>query len=188
MKIQSSSISMSGESVMAQNTFTKEKLNAWDNTATNSNQNSIPAQQDAVELSDQGKTLQSQASGITGSTTVELGLDDIDRQKIDLLQRMLEYLTGKRIRFVMPERVKLDDMPKIKLPDNAQLFDPSSFNAHSISLSRLPVSNLSIPRLGWGVKYESHETYEESQKMSFNAAGNIQTSDGRKISFDMQLI
>lgn len=188
MKIQSSSISMSGESQMYQSSVTEEKTNMWGNIPADLSERNSLTKEDIIELSEQGKAmLQSQASGITGSSTLELDVTDIDKQKIDLLQRMLEYLTGKKLRFAIPDKIKINDknLPVIKLPENAKIIDPNANNQGLKGIGR-PII-IQQPRLGWGVSYESHEIYEESQKMSFSAQGNIQTSDGRKVSFDMEL-
>lgn len=40
---------------------------------------------------------------------------------------------------------------------------------------------------GWGMVYEHHESYTESEQTSFSASGSVRTSDGREIGFEMQL-
>jgi len=40
---------------------------------------------------------------------------------------------------------------------------------------------------GWGVDYQLHERFEETESLSFTAAGVIQTADGREIAFSVEL-
>jgi len=49
-----------------------------------------------------------------------------------------------------------------------------------------PVQARSDRRQGWGVAYDLHESYRESESLSVTAQGLIQTSDGKQIAFDVQ--
>ncbi|HYF95215.1 MAG TPA: hypothetical protein VD969_23640 [Symbiobacteriaceae bacterium] len=42
-------------------------------------------------------------------------------------------------------------------------------------------------REGWGVDYRLHERYEETEKLTFAAHGVIQTADGQRIAFAVEL-
>ena len=42
------------------------------------------------------------------------------------------------------------------------------------------------PRQGYGVEYDYHESYYESEKVSFSAKGVINTADGEEIKFNMK--
>jgi len=43
------------------------------------------------------------------------------------------------------------------------------------------------PRQGYGVEYDYHESYYESEKVSFSAKGVINTADGEKINFSVKI-
>ncbi len=40
---------------------------------------------------------------------------------------------------------------------------------------------------GFGLEYDRHELYQEAEQMRFEAAGVVQTADGREIAFNLQL-
>ncbi|MDR2550855.1 MAG: hypothetical protein LBD10_11725 [Desulfobulbus sp.] len=40
---------------------------------------------------------------------------------------------------------------------------------------------------GWGMRYESHETYHEAESTTFDAKGTVLTTDGQQIEIDIQL-
>jgi hypothetical protein len=129
---------------------------------------------DVVELSDQARAAwsagQSQSSAITETDAAgEFTLSDQDEQKIQLIQKMLEALTGKKIKFYMLKRIKLSD-------------EKTALNAGAASAGS-PVQQ----RQGWGLEYDLHESYQEQAKMSFAAQGIVKTADGREIDFTVQL-
>ncbi len=45
----------------------------------------------------------------------------------------------------------------------------------------------SAERVGWGVRYNSHESYGENENVAFFAVGTIQTADGKHVDFAMRL-
>ncbi len=42
-------------------------------------------------------------------------------------------------------------------------------------------------RVGWGVEYDLHETYDEVEQTTFSAQGVIKTADGQAIAFDFEM-
>lgn len=99
-------------------------------------------------------------------------ISDKDKQKILMLEKMIEALTGKRIKFVLPD---IDGLEKIKA--NAQVLQ---------SGGQLRSAAVRQPS-GWGMEYDLHETYYEKQTMDFSAEGIVKTADGREISIDLEL-
>lgn len=99
-------------------------------------------------------------------------ISDKDKQKILMLEKMIEALTGKRIKFVLPD---IDGLEKIKA--NAQVLQ---------SGGQLRSAAVQQPS-GWGMEYDLHETYYEKQTMDFSAEGIVKTADGREISIDLEL-
>jgi hypothetical protein len=81
-------------------------------------------------------------------------------------------LTGKHIKIRIPEKTA-DKMEAVDLP--------SSNEQTSSAQAEQP------ERQGWGLIYESHESYQETEKISFAAEGIIKTVDGKEINFETQL-
>jgi len=127
---------------------------------------------DILDLSGKGKELQ--ASRSNGLSEVEddstiLEISDRDKQKLLMLQKMIEALTGKKIRFYSLDKVKLKKLPKA-------------------SAGQIRQENMQPARKqGWGLEYDYNEFNYESQKMSFQSEGIIKTTDGREINFLIQL-
>ena len=129
---------------------------------------------DILDLSDQAKALIEQektaASRINETDQDVLDISDKDKQKILILQKLLEALTGKKIRFFLPE--------KLEFKNTGTNFNINSKNLSSINLPQ---------RQGWGMEYSSRETHYEREQISFASEGVIRTTDGREINFSVQL-
>ena len=80
---------------------------------------------------------------------------------------MIEYLTGKKIKFYLPRKIKLDKI------NNESNDGKSQGNVQS--------------KKGWGVIYNFHESYSEHESMTFSAKGKVQTADGRTIDLEINL-
>jgi hypothetical protein len=107
-----------------------------------------------LELSDAFAAQQtvSKAECIAEAKPDPFALSDADKLKLKLVQKLLEAFTGKKIRFVVPDRSSRSD------------------NAISVPLApgRETVSSQGA---GFGAIYSSSETYYESEQLSFSAAG-----------------
>ena len=86
-----------------------------------------------------------------------------------MIQKFIEALTGKKIKFYLLGRVELEES------GTGRGGQPEK------TAARAP------QRFGWGVEYDFHESYCEREKMSFTAQGLIKTADGREINFSLQL-
>jgi hypothetical protein len=171
MRIQQSTVSMSSTHILTEDTYKKETLKKWvgsqrpDFEKHPSKPSQIPWQLDTVEISDEALQLLPKASD---ENEFEFQISEQDKRKIELLQRFLEKLTGRKIKFYSLEKFKSKD--------------PSS---------GITVGNTSIPkapqRQGWGIEYDFHESHVEKEAMSFSLSGIIKTADGREISFSAQL-
>lgn len=172
MKVQQSTVSMSGTHMLTMETNISESLKAWvgpqrpDFEGKDSRQNPTSLlQNDRVELSDEALKLKSQALSEEG---YELSISDRDQQKIDLLQKLLEKLTGKKFKFYGIEKIRI--------------------KGEGDSSGGLTVRSPEVrQRQGWGIEYDFHQSYSEKEKMSFNSKGIVKTQDGREISFSVQL-
>lgn len=198
MRISDSSVSLYGSSKSIEKYTKEESLKMW---VGNSRPNfegeklsdiadSLVNSQsgDAVLLSSEGReALEKHATaavlscGRCEDDEEILEISEEDKQKIYLLQRMIEFLTGKRFRFKLPRKIKAD-FSRINRNKAS-----GSDKADQASGSGNPETVQSGQRQGWGLEYDLHETHYEKQTMSFSAEGMVKTADGREIKFDLDL-
>lgn len=173
MKIESSNITMSSQHSLVEQEYQQEMLRYWEGSPPPPAILLGPAQ--TVNISDQARELfTQQGDAVATAAKEELGfeLTEEDKRKVQLIQDLLEMLTGKKIKFVLP-RVKLTD-PQTKLGNFKILQSPSQL--------------VQGPALqGWGLNYQYHHVKSEQETMNFSAAGIVKTADGREIDFSAQL-
>ncbi len=104
-------------------------------------------------------------------------LSDADKQKIALIERMLEMLTGKK--------VKLRVLDSAECERKQATIDPGLRAGANGAVQG--GQSAAVRRFGWGMSYELHEQRFESEKTSMQAAGVVRTADGREISFAMDV-
>lgn len=166
MRVEQSNVNMSGIHTLTEDTSRKETLRAWigvkrpDFEGEDLKKSKIPLlQMDTAEISDEALKLQPE------SDEYEVFISDEDKQKISLLQELLEKLTGKKFKFYGLEKIRLRDPGKVPVP-----------------------ASLTVrQRQGWGMEYDFHEIHVEKEAMSFKSSGTVKTADGREISFSVQL-
>jgi hypothetical protein len=95
-------------------------------------------------------------------------LSDEDRSLMDLLNRLLEALSGKKLKFHVPKKL---------------LYQP---NQGLIGLKPVALTPQTAIR-GIGFQITKSEYYSEEESMSFSSVGKVTTSDGRTISFSVDL-
>ncbi|WP_153131528.1 VCBS repeat-containing protein [Dechloromonas hortensis] len=170
MKIASANLQMASSHVSLQQHEKRESLNMWvgqrrPNLADeNSRPNRSPA--DTVALSDAAKSAQAAACSASESDAA------VDNDpKLNLIRTMLEYLTGRRF----------------KIFDSVDL-QPRTESV-ALGNANTPASQATAPPppAGYGVEYDYHESYTETEQTSFSASGSVTTADGRSISFGLQL-
>ncbi len=93
-----------------------------------------------------------------------------DKSKIRMLNKMLEAMTGKKMRFYIPEKYMTTESEAVGISRGTRM----QFGDAARSM-------------GWGIRYQSQETIVETAEMSFSAAGVVKTADGRTIDIDLQL-
>ena len=167
MKIVSADLQIASSHASLQQHEVKESLKMWigqrrPNFASAENPNP-PARAEIVNLSEAGKAAQS-ADSIKETQDAAVDNDP----KLNLIRSMLEFLTGRKIR----------------------LFDASELSARmdntSSSANQAP-PNTPPPPAGYGVEYDRHESYSETERTTFAASGAVKTADGRQISFKLEL-
>ncbi len=190
MRIENSSVRLLGLSTSIEQQTKEESLKTWvgsrrpafaDEKPVNTPFAFVnnPPPGDTLELSPEGKAaLEKQmAASSTGGVLKEgeddLELSDKDKQKLYMLQKMIESLTGKKLNFIVPKKIKLQH-PQ----DNIQALPPGG---------NIPPAQIQEKRQGWGIEYDLHETHYEKQTMSFSAEGTVKTADGKEINFDLNL-
>lgn len=181
MRIDGSSILMAGESSVYKSYTREESLRTWvgDQRPGFENNNSAAmqpsgAQSDFVELSGRAKAILAQDKGappVAGAKKTKVcAISEKDKQKLLVIQKMIEALTGKKIRFYVLEEIELDDSG-----------GTGGFEEPAAQAPQGP------RRQGRGLEYDFHETRLEQEKMSFTDQGIIKTADGKEINFSVQL-
>lgn len=132
--------------------------------------NPAPTTADSLTLSEEAVRRRSQSISSPQSDGVEESGQAGEDPRLMTMRLVLEALTGKKIKI-------------------------SSFNSQD-SRNSLPINspvgeNGSQPnntqRAGWGLEYDYHESYAKHEQMTFSAQGKVQTADGQRFSFGVQL-
>jgi hypothetical protein len=89
-----------------------------------------------------------------------------------MIKRLIELFTGKKI--------VLTDLSAVN--DNT-----SSGTSGCCTESDVTAHAEAHPMEGWGVRYDLQKSYSESETTSVDVQGIVQTSDGREISFNLNL-
>lgn len=162
MKIASSSLEMSSSHVATQMQETQESLRIWDNRTPNSNESA----QNLVQISDAGLNAQQIDAAEAQKEAIE------NDPKMVLLRSLIEFLTGK----------------KINLIDLSDLQNGNSTEASSAQANNVQPSSAQTPQAaGYGIEYNYHAVYRETEQTDFAASGVVKTTDGKAIKFDLQL-
>lgn len=171
MKIVDSSLMMDSGHISQQKYERQESLRAWvgrqRSDAADSALTALPRpSQNEVQISQAGATAQSsEASAI--SEGVKAAEND---PKLQLLRAMIALLTG--------EEVKVFDAGDLAAPSSGDTPPPAPAQSGSATQQQ---------PAGFGVEYDRHESYSETEQTSFTASGVVRTADGKEISFDLSL-
>ena len=120
-----------------------------------------------VQLSDAGKTAQSSAAD-----AIQKSLDEVENDpKLRLIKAMVAMLTGKEVKiFNASELQNSNPASGVQAPAQAADAQPAA-----------------PTQAGYGIEYDRHESYSESEQTSFKASGVVRTADGKEISFSVAL-
>ncbi len=164
MKVASAAVSLSSVRATQQQRTVSESIEAWRGAAPPSVFSDEPA-----PGADSLVSLSPELADNTESQGVSSSLEESDTAlspRWQLIRAMLEALTGHEIR----------------------LADVRTMNAESGGgRVETPLSSSSA-QAGSGLVYERHEAYQESEATAFSAEGVVQTSDGREIRFQLDLV
>lgn len=189
MKIAQYRVSMASEHTYTRQASRTETVRAWvgeqrpDFAATdNGDQNA--ASSTRVAISDAARQAiaagSSQQSAATRESSATQQADAVDAighdaasdPKLELLIRIVEALTGRKVRIM--------DAGEI-----GRLASADKGRAHAAG-SPGPAGGSGQPQ-GWGVEYDYHESLYESEQTSFTSSGEILTADGKRLQFDITL-
>lgn len=176
MKIESSSIYMNSATTQTKIAQTTEQMNAWVNNQPTASSQSGTVEENLANIKEVLESMKKSKSNNTAAVPIQIkqykkeySLSPEDDFKLRMLTSLLEALTGKKLKFHYPKR----------LVENAP--------ANSVTYSQ-PLQNQSTAvSYGWGLDYQKHESYYESETMSFNSGGTAKTSDGKEIQFSIGL-
>lgn len=174
MKVSSSAIDLYGDYRFQQKKTVQETLKVWDSGTSREAVITEGHPEDSKVLSPEALAKLQQEAGTTNEVTetdsVVFELSAKERELINLLERFLSRLTGKRVKIHVPERIIRHDpgTSSLQLADGRRV-------------------NLRNQGEGWGLDYQYHETYMEKEAMTFHSQGVIQTEDGREIKFNIEM-
>ncbi len=178
MKIESSLLTLSASSSQKKTLNTSEQLKVWGdgNKQSSQIQKKDLFEQNSNSFNDFIKDQLQQVKTSTLESTDEVSPIDIsqkDQDKINLLTKLIESLTGKKIKFYLPSH---------SIKKSGQ--NPSTYkNPKAVALQQAQLP----PRQGWGIDYQKTVRTEETSTMSFNAQGVVKTSDGKTINIELSL-
>ncbi len=163
MKIESSNISFQSQHTMLEVNQQQENLQFWVGDNPNEGMKGPPGV--TIDISEKGLEMQKSLCSI-GTQSVEDDMEDMlsekDKLKLQLIESMMEYFLGRKVKLMLPKRIK----PSKETQPNL------------VSAS---------PKAGWGLIYDSQKSHYESEKMSFSSKGIVKTADGKEIEIDLQL-
>ncbi len=176
MKIDSYSINMQSSHSYVEEYTKKESLMISGNLSADLEQGVLSGallSRDILELSDKaksllGKTFTEIAEAASQPVEMDVKLSSEDEQRIYILQKMIERLTGKKMRFITPEKIRLYGDGSTELV----------FQGGNASLNARPQ---------WQIRYDRVESYYEKESLNFQSTGVVRTADGKEINFSVEL-
>ncbi len=181
MKIESSNMLLNSQHTAVKEQTKTESLKMWvgnqrpdfEGTAGTPQ---LPAR-DSVDLSEQARSAANTNRGhikkVHGKNDET---DSIENTPVARLLRMLmESITGKKVKLhiAKPEQEVVDPRAAAELTQAA----------NAVQAQKTPQTGSA----GFGLEYDSSETYLEAESMSFSARGMVRTSDGKQIDFNLEL-
>jgi hypothetical protein len=188
MKVIQSAVIMSSQTKNVEFKAKEENVKFWNSAVAPKVQDSkngvVIAQTpiDSVELSFDYVRKRAEDQGMDPTVLNDpdmLTISEKDKQKIFLIQKMFESITGKRFQFYMISNIRLDSGdPALPTSPQAATGQPATAAQNALTNGQ-PV--------GWGFEMDVLETRVERQEMTFHSQGSILTQDGKAIQFDVSL-
>lgn len=170
MKIAESKVALTSQHQFEARFNRVESLRYWKDQPDQTKKELEQNKNDLLDLSqDALKALKTNGTKQTEDFSVHLS--EKDKQKILLMEKLLKAITGKNIKIAIPEQI-------VQRSDGLKIILQQTSNEVLMSGQM---------REGWGFDYQYHQTYQETEKLSFAAAGVIKTTDGKEIDFQLDL-
>ena len=170
MKIASSELQLDASHAKVQHHEIRESLRAWigERPDFEGRQGRPAPASETVHISEAGKAAQSgEAQAIQDS------MDAVNNDPmLRLIRAMIAMLTGEEVRVFDASELQTDT------PTPA-VADPNQAAQAAEAAPPQPA--------GYGVEYDRHESYSESEATSFAATGVVRTADGKEINFSISL-
>ena len=172
MKIASSALQMESSHYKLQQHEIRESLRTWvgdHRPDFEGNQRAQLPAFDRVQLSDAGKTAQS-----SEASTIQDSIDAAEKDPmLRLIIAMVAMLTGREVKVFDASELQVDSpAPAVQDPNSSS----QSNQAQAVQQAA-----------GYGVEYDRHESYSETEQTRFAAAGVVRTEDGQEINFTVSL-
>ena len=204
MIIASSNINMTSQHSLVEQETRQESLKTWRDGQP---AQELTTRQDQLHISEQAQSLwEEQSQGQSQSQSVEwtqsltqariqvqeqraqsvvgtsgasvYELSDADKQKIALLEKMIEMLTGKKykLRVLDPEALKAGQAS-------------ANLSQQGGNVTALQATQTVAPakHYGWGLSYNLHQTRTEQETTTMQTSGVVKTANGRQINFAMDV-
>jgi hypothetical protein len=169
MKIAESSITLQSQHASIEHKTVNESLRLWTgNTRPDFEGQARGRPQPAaiVNISEVARTAQKEEAAAVENSAEQAENDP----KVQLILRMVEAMTGQKIRLLRAEELQPDQATTQRL-EQAKQAGPTALQQ----------------RAGWGMEYDYQETRFEAEQTTFNAQGVIKTIDGKEFSFSLDL-
>ncbi len=195
MIITSSNMSMAGQHSLVEQESRQESLKTWrdgqptQELTTRQDQLKISAQAQSLWAEQSQSQVQSQVQAsiqvqsqegqsVAGTRTASVyELSDADQQKVALIERMIEMLTGKKV------KLRVLDPSAWANKQAAVNFSQQGTNGTAVqTIQAAPAKHF-----GWGLSYDLHQTRTEQETTTMQTSGVVKTADGRQINFAMDV-
>ncbi|MBI2306456.1 MAG: VCBS repeat-containing protein [Rhodocyclales bacterium] len=169
MRIASAELQLTSTHVSQQHHEVSESLRAWVGDRRPDFEGNGPRRPagEPVTISDAGRAVQAGEA-----EAIDEAIDAAENDpRLQLLREMILMLTGREARVfdaseLEPRQGK--DLPPLQPPPSAG-------------------ANAPARPAGFGLEYDYHESYSESEQTTFSASGVVRTADGREITFKLDL-
>lgn len=169
MIIQQSNIGMASQHQATQRLQQSESLQGWTGPRPQRPDNN--GNDERVSLSPRGQAMAQRAHAANEARQAQRvrGSDEKDDDHLDpkllLIKQAIESLTGQEIKLVNLEDFTLD----------AQ---------HTTSATQSTSQQVDA---GYGIDYQYHAAYTETESLDFSASGTVKTADGRELQFSLEI-
>lgn len=185
MLITSSNILLSSSRAYASSHQVEERLRVWEgdqrpdfeaieNRDVKAALRALP--HDAIEFSEGALNAANEATQAASETAPAREPDALtpeDEAKIIMLEKLLEQVTGKKIKLKVMRVEQADDKHAQAAAAQLQRSANEERNGNS--------------RVGWGVEYDRVEHHSETERTAFTSSGVVRTADGKEIAISVEL-